>query len=369
MRLHSLIFVFFFTSLFIAAQNKSYEKGLKAFDSKDYKKAFNLLKPFADSGDSMAEFVVGTCYLNPESDIKNDSLAEHYLISSAEKYNSKAMGMLSIYYFQKGIENEKLKIQSLVWAEIAGAYDPLFNATTTRYLIREYLNKEELAEVEQILKAKKAKYDKISLEEFYKLNKRTKSDNKNSEKAKIPDNKYNLIEDPYSDWVYRWKMERFQCDTMYYTAQIDSKIIDSTINNIKNNKSFKVDNLYRDQKPKSFVITKEEQNNLIKELEALKSHRWAPNMFPFSKCLEEKEIQSTFDLTENLPTEGEKNMCSIVYTFSKPIFIRNGTIALFLDQKRYRTNSTQLDFGFYKLENNQWEQIATPYQYYEHAKE
>lgn len=357
MRLYVLISLFLSTSLLSFGQNKNYEEGLKAFDAKDYMKAFNLLKPFADSGDSMAEFAVGFCYLNPKLNLKNESLAERYLLSSAEKYNPKSMGLLSVYYFQKGIENEKFKIQALVWAEIAGVYDPAFNATTTRFLIRQYLNETELNDVKKILEEKKSKFDKINIEAFQELNKLAKSGNENSDKASIPENKYNLIKNPYPDWVYRWKYERFECDTMYYTAQVETSIIDSAINTIKQTLSFQKLN-----------ITKDEQNYLIKELELLKNHRWEPGMFPYSSCLEQNEIQATFNKTENLPTEKAKNMCSIVYTFSKPVFIRNGTIALYLDQRRYRTNYTQLEFGFYKLENTRWEQIASAYKYYESSK-
>lgn len=357
MRLYLLTFLFLSTSLLSFGQNKNYENGLKAFDTKDYAKAFKLLKPFADSGDAMAEFVVGFCYLNPELNLKNDALGERYLISSAEKYNTKSMRLLSIYYFQKGIENEKFKIQGLVWAEIAGAYDPAFNATTTRFLIRQYLNETELNDVKKILEDKKSKFDKISIEAFQALNKQAKPNNENSAKTEIPENKYNLMKNPYSDWVYRWKFEGFECDTMYYTVQVETSIIDSTINIIKQTQSFQ-----------NFNITKDEQNYLIKELELLKSHRWEPNMFPYSSRLEQNEIQPTFDKTENLQTEKAKNMCSIVYTFSKPIFIRNGAIALYLDQRRYRTNYTQLEFGFYKLENNRWEQVAAAYKYYESSK-
>ncbi|WP_337043043.1 hypothetical protein [Emticicia sp. 17c] len=369
MRQYFLTFLFLLTSVFSYCQNNNYEKGLKAFDSKDYTKAYKFLKPFAESGDSMAEFVIGFCYLNPESNIKNDSLAEMYLIRSAEKYNSKAMGLLSIYYFQKGIDNEKLKINALVWAEIAGAYDPVFNATSTRYLIRQYLNEAQLKEAEKILQEKKARFDKVSIEAFHYINKNAKSSNENSEKAKIPENKYNLIENPYSDWVYRWKHERFECDSMYYTAQVETNLLDSAINAISMNQSFDFHFLYQGNKAKKFTISKEEQDYLVKELESLKNYRWEENIFPYSRRLEQSEIQPTFDKTENLPTEKEKNMCSIVYTFSKPIYIRNGAIALYLDQKRYRTNYTQLDFGFYILENNRWKQIATVYVYYESAKE
>jgi hypothetical protein len=369
MRHYFLTFLFLFASYFSFGQNKNYENGLKAFDSKEYSKAFKLLKPFAESGDSMAEFVVGFCYLNPELNLKNDSLAEYYLISSAGRYNAKSMGLLSVYYFQKGMENKKLKVQALVWAEIAGAYDPVFNATTTRYLIRQYLNESELKEVETVLKDKKTKFDKISIDAFHSINKQAKSSNENSAKAKIPENKYNLIENPYSDWVYRWKLERFECDTMYYTSEVETTIIDSAISVINHNQSFDIHFLYRGASTKKFTISKEEQKFLIKELELLKNYKWEQNMFPYSRRLEQNEIQPTFDKTENLPTAKEKNMCSIVYTFSKPIFIRNGTIALYLDQKRYRTNYTQLEFGFYILENNIWEQISSVYKYYESAKE
>ncbi|WP_330858772.1 hypothetical protein [Mucilaginibacter sp.] len=368
MRPYFLTFILFFVSTLVFGQNEVYETGLKAFDAKDYAKAFKLLKPFADSGDSIAEYVAGFCYLNPESELKNDSLAEHYLISAAEKFNPRAMGLLSVYYFQKGIENEKFKIQALVWAEIAGAYDPVFNTTTTRILIRRYLNEKELSEAENILKDKKSKYDKINLDAFYKLNKQIKSMEKESEKTKIPENKYNLIENPYLDWVYRWKLRGFECDTMYYTSQIEPAVIDSTLNKISKGRAFEISFLYSNDNLKTFEITRDEQNYLIKELKQLKNHRWAAGMFPYSRCLEQKEIQPTFNITENLQTENEKNMCSIVYTFSKPIFIRNGTIALYLDQKRYRTNYTQLEFGFYKLENNHWDKIANVYQYYEEQK-
>ena len=282
MRNYTLTILFLFSTLIVFAQDKNYEKGLKSFDSKNYLKSFVLLKPFADKGDSMAEFAVGFCYFNPELKIKNDSLAEHYLLSSAEKFNTKAMGFLSIFYFQKGLENEKFKVQSLVWAEIAGSYDPVFNETTTRFLIRNYLNENELKQVEEILLNKKSKFENISIEAFHSINKQLKNDNENSEKARIPENKLNLIEDPYSDWVYRWKSEHFECDTMFYTAAIESQIIDSTIINIKNNKSFKIDYLYNGNQPKPFKITPDEQNYLITELEKLKNHRWEKDIFPFS---------------------------------------------------------------------------------------
>ncbi len=98
------------------------------------------------------------------------------------------------------------------------------------------------------------------------------------------------------------------------------------------------------------------------------NYRCESYLFPFSKCLKDPEVAATFKLTENLESEKEKNMCSIVYTFSKPIYLRDKSICLFLDQKRFRTNYTQLNFSFYVLENNRWNELAIAYQYYESKK-
>lgn len=187
--------------------------------------------------------------------------------------------------------------------------------------------------------------------------------NNNSNKTTIPKNDKNLMENPYFDWVSRWKYETFECDTMYYTPQVESAIIDSTISRIKKNRSFLIK--FSNQK---FEITSEEQSYLIEQLEILKNHRWTVNMFPNSKCIEFSQIETALKVTENLKTEKEKNLCSIVYTFSKPIFLRNSTVALFLDQKRYKTNYTQLEFSFYKLAGNRWEQVAVVYKIFESSK-
>jgi len=361
-----LIILLILTTFIASAQSKKYERGLKSFDSKDYLKAFELLKPFADKGDAMAEFIVGFCYFNPELKLKNDSLSEHYLLKSAEKFNTKSMGFLSIFYFQKGMVNEEFKVQALVWAEIAGFYDPVFNGTTTRYLIRSYLNQKQLNQVEAILKVKKTKFEKINIEAFHSINKQMKNDNENSSKIVIPENTLKLIKNPYSDWVYRWKREKFECEAMYYTAEIEPHIIDSTINRIQQSREFEIHYIFRGDNSKPLTISEQEQDYLISELEKLKKLRWDLDIFPYSKRLEYKEIQETFNLTEELPMEKEKNMCSIVYTFSKPIFIRNDSVALYLSQQRYRGNYTQLDFQFYKLnQNNRWEKFAQVYSYYE----
>lgn len=349
------------------SQEEKYSKGLEAFDTKEFSKALKLMRPYADLGDPTAQFITGFCYLNNDLPIKNDSIAEYYLTKSAEQKFGRAMGLLSILYFEKSANKSKFKIDALVWAEIAAVYDSIQKGTTTRYLIKAYLTEDELKEVEQILIEKKSEFKKISLEEFHSS---TPFDNKNnSDKAKIPENYLGLPFDPYSNWVSRWKYEQFECDTLYYTQSIDSSIINATTLKIQSSEKFELWPLYRGKMTEGLKLKPEEKELILNELSILKEHKWKENLFPFSKCLDSNdEIFSTFERTENLETEKEINMCAIIYTFSKPIFFRDKTLVLFLDQKRYRTNYTQLSFSFYSFENNKWNRLAVAYKYYESRK-
>ena len=325
------------------------------------------MQPYANSGDKVAQFIVGFCYYSKELEIKNDSLAEQYLVKSANQEFGRAMGLLSVVYFEKSSTNPKYKVDALVWAEIAAAYDPIQKGTTTRYLIKAYMSSEELQSAKQILEEKKQTFDKINLEEFNA----TIPDvgNEKSKKSEIPENKLELMEDPYRDWVSRWKYERFECDTLYYTKSIDTSIINSTISAIETTEEFELWSLYRGKQTENLKLSAEEKSYILKELSTLSNHEWEEHLFPYSSRLDSpQEIQNTFDQTEKLGTEKEKNMCSIVYTFSKPIFLRDSTLVLFLDQKRYRTNYTQLSFSFYSLENNRWQELAVVYKYYESRK-
>lgn len=365
-KLTSLVLLCFIATIAFS-QDARYKKGLKSFDSKEFMKSFKIMQPYADSGDKVAQFIVGFCYYNEELDIKNDSLAEQYLIKSANQEFGRAMGLLSTIYFKKSATEPKYKVDALVWAEIAAWYDPIQKATTTRYLIKAYMSSTELKLAKDMLEEKKQSFDKIDLEEFTAAIPGMGSEK--SEKSLIPENTLGLMEDPYRDWVSRWKYERFECDTFYYTKSIDASIINSTISAIETTEEFELWSLYRGKQTENLKLSAEEKSYIVTELSTLLNQEWEEHLFPYSSRLDSpQEIQNAFDRTEKLETEKEKNMCAIVYTFSKPIFLRDSTLVLFLDQKRYRTNYTQLSFSFYSFENNRWQELAVVYKYYESRK-
>lgn len=345
------------------SQSKDYKKGIDAFNKTDFKNAVKYLRTYADSGDSVSQFIVGYSYFNKNTALHNDSLAEYYLLKAAEQHYGRAMGLLSMLYLNKSTENIAYQTEALVWAEIAAAYDIIQARTSARFLLKNYMSEEELALAEKILIEKKKKFDKIDLTQFKESF--PKKDNNNA-KTKIPENTLGLMRDPYSNWISRWKYDNIECDTLYYTSNIEPAVIDSTIFIIKKQTAYKSNNLYRGALPKVLTLTNEEQELLVTALNNLKNHTWDADLFPFSKRLTSSEIAPTLERTEKLSKEIEKNMCSIIYTFSKPIFIRDNKMALFLDQKRYRGNYTQLSFNVYVLENGKWETYVTVYAHYEH---
>lgn len=159
---------FIFTSIFIMAmtickgQEDNYSRGLKAFDAKEYEKAMELLKPYADSGRCLAQYVVGFGYSNDNLSIANDSIAEIYLLLAAEQKQTHAMGILATLYFKKSYSENSYKIKALVWSELAAEYDPIQRGLSTRYVIRQYMNKEEIEEADAIIEKRKNDFKKMN---------------------------------------------------------------------------------------------------------------------------------------------------------------------------------------------------------------
>ncbi|MDQ3050854.1 MAG: hypothetical protein M3Q95_08220 [Bacteroidota bacterium] len=143
------------------AQEDNYSDGLKAFDAKEYGKAVQLLKPFADSGKCLAQYAVGFSYTNSELSIANDSLAEYYLLLASEQKQTHAMGVLATVYFEKSYTDKSYNIKALVWAELAAAYDIIQFGLSTRYVIRAYMEKADIKEAEKLIEIKKSELNKM----------------------------------------------------------------------------------------------------------------------------------------------------------------------------------------------------------------
>lgn len=86
------------------AQDSDRDKGLIAFDAKNFKLAIQKLQPYADKGDCLAQYAVGFSYMYGE-EVKNDSLARHWLLLSAQQKQPHAMGPLAASYFGSNVQD------------------------------------------------------------------------------------------------------------------------------------------------------------------------------------------------------------------------------------------------------------------------
>jgi hypothetical protein len=137
------------------AQTSDFDKGLVALDAKNFDETINLLKPYAEKGNCTAQFAVGFAYMFGEN-VKNDSLARHWLALSAEQKQPKAMGPLSVSYFN-GDANDDI-IKAYVWAVLAAEYDPIQRMTTTKTLLEQYIKPDELKRANKLIEDYKRKW-------------------------------------------------------------------------------------------------------------------------------------------------------------------------------------------------------------------
>ena len=358
-----LLFSFILGTHFVFTQDAQFKKGVKAFKSDKWQEAVTNLTPAADAGNAEAQFMVGYCYAYGDFAGANDSIAVAYMLKSALQLNNPAMNELISVYTRMSYTDRAKLIDLYAWSEINYAYNPNTTTNQVRNFCKTALGEREFKAALNLLNDYQQQLDKINLSAL------STKDFDHSINLEFTSTKETLLtDDLFRDWVSRWKRERFQCETFYYTETINPAIIDSAIQVISKKTLFEQQSLYNGDLKENITLTIDEQQQLIKELERLKNERLPENLFPQSKRITQAEIASTLEITEKLPTESEQYMCSIIYTFCKPVFFRDNTIALFLDQKTYIGNYTHLTFSFYTYENDRWIKNATVYSYVESAK-
>ncbi|UEG53448.1 hypothetical protein LLH06_00455 [Mucilaginibacter daejeonensis] len=162
---------------------------------------------------------------------------------------------------------------------------------------------------------------------------------------------------------------RGACDTLYYRDAVEPSLINKTISFVKTAKTFPVSELYVGNYQSPLLLTAAEKQYIIGELNKLKTAKWPSGMFSNSKVLRSKaEADAVLRMTNKLPRK-KANNCSIVYTFSRPIYLRNKTIAFYLEQEQYTPSETQLSFDFYRIENGEWNIYASGYIDMGHSEE
>lgn len=133
--------------------------------------------------------------------------------------------------------------------------------------------------------------------------------------------------------------------TVYITQKdIDGESIDQAIEILTKTNKFEKDH----GKKNYFSISRSEREYLISELNKLKTFVWNDHLFPNSKALYFKYLIIDHGLIQNFPTKEEQLMCSIVYSFSKPIYFRNNKYALVFYAETYEDHQS-INFNIYDV--------------------
>jgi len=140
------------------AQTSNYDKGMAAFNAQDFKTAIAQLTPYAVKGNCTAQFAVGFSYAN-DYDIKNDSLAIHWLLLAAEQKQQRAMGPLAECYFWNDKATDHL-VKAYLWGMLSEAYDPDQRQTATTLMARTYMKPEELSRANKLIDQYETRWDR-----------------------------------------------------------------------------------------------------------------------------------------------------------------------------------------------------------------
>jgi hypothetical protein len=142
----------------------------------------------------------------------------------------------------------------------------------------------------------------------------------------------------------RESYENVKCDSLYYTKDIDNESINEAIKILTKTNKFEKDY----GKKNYFSISRSEREYLISALNKLKTFMWNDHLFPNSKALYFKELNINRNLKQDFPTKEQKLMCSIVYSFSKPIYFRNNKYALIFYAETYEDYQS-INFNIYDV--------------------
>jgi TPR repeat protein len=148
---YTLLLFFFFLISHIYAQTTDFNKGMAAFNAQDYKTAMLLLAPYAKKGNCTAQYAIGYSFAH-DYDLKNDSLAIHWLLLAAEQKQQKAMGPLSTCYFWNSKVPDHLA-KAYLWGVLGELYDPAQHPTGTTLMAKEYMKPDELARANKLIDA------------------------------------------------------------------------------------------------------------------------------------------------------------------------------------------------------------------------
>jgi TPR repeat protein len=116
----TLLIVFFILGVFftntVACANPSLQEGLNAYNNKNYKEAYNIFSILSQEGNSQAQYILGSMYLDGIGVKKDYKKAYELFMQSAKQNNSFGEYALG-YLYKHGLGVKKDLSKTLYWWE------------------------------------------------------------------------------------------------------------------------------------------------------------------------------------------------------------------------------------------------------------
>lgn len=124
------------------------EDGVAAFYRDDYGIAFNLLRPFADRGEPIAQSLIGAMYSQGNGAPRDIAEAGKWFQKSANQGEVVAQFMLGVMY-ANGDGVPVNYVQSYKWYNLAAAQGNA-DSKTQRAIIEKKMSREQIAEAQKL---------------------------------------------------------------------------------------------------------------------------------------------------------------------------------------------------------------------------
>ena len=110
-----IIFSIFFIIINTAKTEEVLDEGLIAYNNSKFDKAYRILKPLANSGNSEAQYYIADMYLNGSGIMMDKSKALNWYLKSANNNNAEAIYLLGYSYFNGSNLVSKDIAEALKW--------------------------------------------------------------------------------------------------------------------------------------------------------------------------------------------------------------------------------------------------------------
>lgn len=176
-----------------------------------------------------------------------------------------------------------------------------------------------------------------------------------------PSSSFTIIQDIYNNWSKTWSDGEFKCDSFYFTQSADER----TIEEIKSAMIGSYDYLKSISKEsrdsilkKKIVFDSSELTVIFLFLDKLGKASQTQELFPHSRYILHKNIVEI--ILQNRNKDLKQRVCTRIYTFSAPLFLRDETICvIYLAESS--VIGTDQGLWIFKFTNGKWQKAEPLY--------